>query len=72
VPAPRPAQRVDVGGHHRGHHLQARAHGDGQQALRTSAAISLIATLTTSGTLPSVGDGLGDSSVVLVRAVFFW
>ena len=35
---------------------------------RTSAAISLIATLTTSGTLT----GPGDLSVVLVVAVFFW
>ena len=35
---------------------------------RTSAAISLIATLTTSGTATEVGGW----SLVLVRAVFFW
>jgi hypothetical protein len=34
----------------------------------TSAAISLIATVTTSG----IVTGLGDTSVVLVDAFFFW
>jgi hypothetical protein len=34
---------------------------------RTSAAISFIATLTTSGTT-----GTGDAAAVLVPAVFFW
>jgi hypothetical protein len=33
VLAPRPAQGLHVGGHHRGHHLQARADRDRQQAL---------------------------------------